>query len=995
MFFSGSLWHAGQGDSNWGKGTRHMSLRHRSQASSVSRSQIRSVKHGFVAGPRMVWHSSWSASIRAFLLCLVALAAIFAVAGCSTNAAKNALLQTPLISVAITQPPPASMLVGGNAPVSATVAYDLAGAGVDWVAICGSAPNCGSFSPSHTASGDTTIFTAPLAVPAKTSVAVTALSATDHSKAFSSSVTIISTVTSVTITQPPPNSAPAGAAISFAATVAGNPSNEGVDWKATCSTIIGSADCTPGGFHSASGVPIFFSVPGLAQIPSIVGGTVTITAFATADHSFSAQATFTVTDPISISLTQVPPSTMLVNATATVIATVSNDTTNSGVDWLVSCFNAPCGSVSPSHTASGVPATFTAPPTVPAPNPQPNPVVTIKATASANNGNALFAVFATTNVTIVAPIAINITQGVVNNTIVQSDTAKLVAAVANDVASAGVDWTVTCGTVGNCGSFSPAHTASGNATTFTAPSAIPAGGSVIITAASTTDPTKTATQTVTVTLSPPPNSLLSGKFVIFLSAKNSSNRSYVIGGVISGDGNGNITDGTFDLVDNAGNALGSVHLIAPSTYSIQPDGRGQIHLQPNPNALNNPFGENGTGALDLSVVFVTPQHALLSEVDSFGDGTGTLDLQNTQGFTGLSGVYSLRLSGFEEPAHGQANFVASAVTILSTSSYSYITDQSNNGVITSVPPTTVPHGFASAGVDFNGELSLSSVDVGLPTKFNLDLWLIDATHFVVVDWIDAGTFSGYFTAQPATPSVSGTFGFTQTGATTAAQPQAAGGIFTCGSTGTIDVVPLTSTGVSNQPITATCGAPANGRSVITISGPLTAGISQFAAYPTVDQALYLLELDGGTSGTAGPSGAGVALHQTLSAPISASAFSGNYASSFSASTALGSENFVAVIISDGVSTLSGTADVSSFNATVAPPVGTPSTNAALTGSFTADTSGRFPLTLILAPATGQPTPEITTINSACYLVDVNSCLLLGLDATNPGTGILLLQRTGL
>jgi hypothetical protein len=413
--------------------------------------------------------------------------------------------------------------------------------------------------------------------------------------------------------------------------------------------------------------------------------------------------------------------------------------------------------------------------------------------------------------------------------------------------------------------------------------------------------------------------------------------------VISGDGNGNLTDGTFDLVDNSANALGSVHLVSPSTYSIQPDGRGQIHLQANPSALNVPFGVNGNGALDLSVVFVTPQHALLSEIDSFGNGTGTLDLQNTQGFTGLTGVYSLRLSGFEVPRPAAAYLVASAVTIPSSSSYSYITDQSDNGVITSVPFTTVPSGFVNGGVDSNGELSLSSVDVGLPTKFSLNLWLIDATHFIVTDWRDTGLrniiVGGYFTAQPATPSVSGAYAFTQVGVTTAAQPQAAGGIFTCGSTGTIDVVPLAGTGLSHQPITATCGAPANGRSLVTISGATTAGISQFAAYPTVDQGLYLLELDGGTSGTAGPSGAGLALQQAIAPPFSSSALSGAYALNFTASTTIGSQIFAAQVVSDGTSTLSGIADVNSFDTTAAPPAATSSfDSAAVTRSQFARTS---------------------------------------------------------
>jgi hypothetical protein len=136
------------------------------------------------------------------------------------------------------------------------------------------------------------------------------------------------------------------------------------------------------------------------------------------------------------------------------------------------------------------------------------------------------------------------------------------------------------------------------------------------------------------------------------------------------------------------------------------------------------------------------------------------------------------------------------------------------------------------------------------------------------------------------------------------------------------------------------------------------------------------------------------LQQTLTTPISASAFSGKYASSFSASTALGDENFAAQIVSDAVSALSGVGDINSFNATAAPPAGTPSSSAALSGSFTAGTDGRFPLTLMITPATGQPAPEISTLHSACFIVDAKTCLALGLDATAPGTGILQFQQTG-
>jgi hypothetical protein len=217
----------------------------------------------------------------------------------------------------------------------------------------------------------------------------------------------------------------------------------------------------------------------------------------------------------------------------------------------------------------------------------------------------------------------------------------------------------------------------------------------------------------------------------------------------------------------------------------------------------------------------------------------------------------------------------------------------------------------------------------------------------------------------------------------------------CGSSGNLDVVPLAGTVLTNQAITAACGAPTNGRGLITISGASTAGISQFAAYPTSDQGFYLIELDGGAAGTSGSSGAGVAFQQTLSQPISASAFNGNYASNFTASTALGTESFAAQVVSDGVSTITGAADVNSFDTTAAPPIATPSSNATLSGSFTAASDGRFPLQLTIVPSSGQPAPQILTLHPACYLVDANTCLLLELDAAAPGIGILQLQNTGL
>jgi hypothetical protein len=956
--------------------------------------------------------------IGGFVAILCSFATLGVMTGCNTSAA-NPATQTPVISVAITQFPPASMIAANSTSVSATVTNDVANAGIDWVATCGSAPNCGTFSPSHTASGATSTFTAPPGIPTKNTVAVTALSTTDRSKSSAATVTITSTVTGVIITPPLPVSAPAGTVMNLGATVIGDPSNLGVDWTATCTIVSGPVTCSPSRLHSNAGgtvaftVPETVTVPGTAQSASVVGTSITVTAFATADHSSIATALFTVTADISINITQAPLATLSTNSTAPVTAVVTNDTTNSGVTWSASCQIPPCGSITPIQTASGVAAIFTAPPTVPSPNPPPGFQVTITAFATATGTSVLNSV----TVNIVAPISVKITGGITNNTTVANASSPLVAAVSDDFANAGVDWAVTCGSLGACGTFSPIHTTSGGATTYTAPISPPTSGTVTITATSTSDPTKSDQEVVTVTNAPPPNSLLQGRFVVFLSAKNSRNGPFILGGVISGDGNGNITTGKFDLSDGSGNAspANALPVIPPSTYSIGSDGRGQIQLTVNTFGLNNSFGVAvpgaTTGTLTLSVVFVTAQHALLSETDSFGTAAGTLDLQSAadltsfnSGSAGLNGTYSLQLSGVQFLAPHRGDFVAAALTFqASSSSYTltgYTVDQSADGMITSVPFSTASQSLPGSAPNPNGELVLGPLNLGLPTHFSLDLWLIDANHFVVTDFTDASgsapvLIGGYLTLQPTSPSLSGTFAFTEAGATTAAQPQVAGGILTCGSAGSLDVVPLGGAALSNQPITSACTTPTNGRSLITITGATTAGISQFAAYPTLDRGLYLIELDGGAAGTSGPSGAGVARQQTLSQAISASAFNGKYASNFSETTSLGSQVFTAQISSDGVSNITGAIDANSFDTTAAPPVGSPSSNGALSGSYTAGSDARFPLVLTIVPAAGQATPQITSLNPACYFVDANTCLLLGLDAAAPGIGVLQLQNTGL
>ena len=101
----------------------------------------------------------------------------------------------PLISVSISQAPPAALSVSGSAMVAATVTNDTANAGVTWS--CSPAGSCGTFNPTSTASTATTTYTAPSSIPAGSNVTLTATSVTDTTKSASSSPILITGTASV------------------------------------------------------------------------------------------------------------------------------------------------------------------------------------------------------------------------------------------------------------------------------------------------------------------------------------------------------------------------------------------------------------------------------------------------------------------------------------------------------------------------------------------------------------------------------------------------------------------------------------------------------------------------------------------------------------------------------------------------------------------------------------------------------------------------------
>ncbi|MBT9333105.1 hypothetical protein [Paracidobacterium acidisoli] len=376
-----------------------------------------------------------------------------------------------------------ALSVGMKAQVSMMPVSDATRAGVDWTATCGGSPvngsvtggACGTFSPAHTPDGVPAVYTAPSTVPIGNNVTITASVTGDPSA--SSSITLpVNVPITITFISNPPASLATGATVPIRVQLTNDTTGAGATWSAACGSS-GAGAC--GTFSPATGTQTTYTAP---AAPPGSDGVVTITATSIADATKSASTKITITSssvgqPLSISVT---PTALTVGVrsagkteNAGLIAVVSGDSTNAGVDWTLRCSpsSPSCGTISPSHTASGAAVVYTAPTSLNA-----NPV-TITATAHADGITS-----ASAAVTIAGTPTISVTVSAPASVATQA-TAKLTAVVANDASNSGVTWAVSCPGGGDCGTIT---NAAGSGTSYTAtyaaPAAAPAGGLITITA---------------------------------------------------------------------------------------------------------------------------------------------------------------------------------------------------------------------------------------------------------------------------------------------------------------------------------------------------------------------------------------------------------------------------------------------------------------------------------------------------------------------------------
>lgn len=683
--------------------------------------------------------------------------------------------------------------------------------------------------------------------------------------------------------------------------------------------------------------------------------------------------------PIAVAISTAPPATLALGATASVAATVTNDSAAKGVTWSCMPVGA-CGSFSPTSTASAAATTYTAP--------MVEGMVTITATSVADGTKTKSA-----NVTITGPaITMSFTTPLPPASLQASGTASIAATAANDPAATPVNW--SCTPAGACGSFNPKATMNGATTMYTAPSAAPTGGSVTIIATSTTDPTQTKSATVMIT-NAATLAMLKGHYAFFIQAPTGDRGTTTFVGSVNLDGNGGVLGGVEDVVstvrfDLADPVLPTSAGTLPnaSNYTVDANGHGTLRMET----------QNGE-TLDLSFVLTSSSHGQIIEVAGY-PGSGTIDLQQAPFTTSqITGAYSFTMDGIDSAvpptsklAFGGA-FTADGTSVLSNATVDINANGVNSNITISVGSFTAP--------DVNGRGSISLVGPGVALHFLYYVVTPKALRLFEQDNVYLMGGSAYLQGT-GTTTFAGSYvyrhaGWSGTGL--AARTVAAGQFAAPAGTITTGISDANSGGT---PTVATKGTAVSGSFTGTLTDAAGAS-STFALFP-VDSTVNILDPNN-TSG-----GGGVLLVHTdanivgtgviIPQGTPTAAFTGGYALNLTNSIAVATPNeldLVGVMTGDGSANfVNGLADYAQ-NGSIDP---TAMAGATLTGTFLKDSTnaGHFTGTCTVTPPTvsgsyffnlGGATPMFSV---SIYQSSGSQAFVIETDTQGNSEGILELQQ---
>jgi hypothetical protein len=462
------------------------------------------------------------------------------------------------------------------------------------------------------------VYTAPANLPAPASVSVQATSAADSSKTSASVVQIASDI-SVSVF---PEAVPLelGATRPFSATVnsAGNP-NRAVAWTLSGSGCTAAACGTVDSSGTYTAPQILISPPG-----------VSLTATSVADPSKRATGTITVTSSFSLAVTG--PTTLTAGGTDTFAAmlTPAADSNPSRViSWSVAgigCAGAACGTISPSG--------FYAAPAIP-----PSPAtVQILATPQADPLKAT-----SVSLLILPAVSVSVSPSAATVALGSQQSFQATVTGAQDTS---VTWDVNGLVDGNptLGSILNSQTAP-DITTYAAPQAMPAGGSVTVRARSNANPNFSASATiaftaaVSVTLTPASATLAVSHRQTFTAVVNNTPNQNVTW-LVNGVAGGNLATG--QLCAQASNPCqpvsssngGSVDYIAP-TGVPSPD---PVTITATSPAITTPIASASVTVLPHVVVSVQPGSVTIASTGQLRFAATVTGTDNQQVIWSVTGI---------------------------------------------------------------------------------------------------------------------------------------------------------------------------------------------------------------------------------------------------------------------------------------------------------------------------------------------------------------------
>ncbi len=418
----------------------------------------------------------------------------------------------------------------------------------------------------------------------------------------------------------PPTSLYRGSAVQLSASVQNSASNLNVSWSVTCGTANACGSFSP--TTSSNAAYTTYTAP--STVPT--GGSVTVMATSVADPTKSVSTTIAITTmppvPIAVTFYDPPPSSIQPGNTVSVSAQVVNDPAATPlVDWTASCSLSQCGTFSLNPSGSKISTFYTAPPSAAS-----STIISIRATSVTDPSK-----FVSAPVSIQLPIAVAFYQ-LPPSAMPTGTSAPISAHITNDVsANPQVTWSVTCNSSA-CGSFNTTTTGDEVSTTYTAPSAVPIGGSVSVTATSVTDPTKSVSVTIPIVARVPNSLLPDGNYVYRLYG---GDKPVVVGVFVAAGGYivGGEQDSLSSQDPNTSLYGTTLDRISGGSYTTSADGFLQITLQ---------FVNDGS----VSFQATPAPHGkgfISGETSNGGKFNGTLNLQTST--APPAGGYAVALQG--------------------------------------------------------------------------------------------------------------------------------------------------------------------------------------------------------------------------------------------------------------------------------------------------------------------------------------------------------------